>query len=1097
MNTEKKLVTLACVIVITGAINSARADFKLGEPVNLGPLINNAAFDNASLLSQDGLCMYFQSGGGVYMATRATKYDSWSTVVNLGIPTVVDDLRTILEPFPILPGWMTGDGLEVYCGWNYDFWMMKRPAIGADWSLPVNIGAPVNTSYDEIWATMSSDGLELYFSGYRSGASYVRPGGQGNADLWVTKRATRNDPWGTPVNLGAVVNSSSQDARPYLSPDGLALFFDSQRFGGCGSGDLYVTRRATRSSPWGPPMNLGPTVNSSFFEEGVSVSPDGSSIRWDCARPGGYGSNDIWQASLMPILDLNGDGKVDSGDMATLVSNWGNNSSLCDIGPFAWGDGIVDEKDMMVLMESTASPALCELDIPCDVILNWMSTPIAQGYDVYFGTSREAVECASRDEPLGVLISQGQSMNIYDPQGLLEFNQSYFWRVDVIDSLSDSMIYKGVVLEFTTELSSYPVQNITAAASSSDVGKGPENTINGSGLTHDLHGTDTATMWLSGAGGPTPAWIQYNFDTVYRMDQLWVWNYNYEFESMFGLGAKDITVQYSTNGDDWETLGDFVLNQAPGSAGYDHNTTISLSGIAAQKIKIIMNSGMSGLNRYGLSEVRFFYIPTCARMPQPMSGQSDVSVDTTLSWQAGREASSHRVYLGTDEQAVADCTISSTTVNQTNFDPDSLDLGMTYYWCVDEVNEAGTRTIWPGDLWSFSTCDYLIVDNMESYDNNTNAVFYTWTDGLADTTQGGSQVGNTYSPFMENIITHGGRQSMPFTYNNTTFSHSAVTRTFEPAQDWTAGGVKTLVLYLRGDPTNIAGQLFVKINDTRVNYSGNQSDLMNSMWKQWKIDLTSINGDDLNAVTTLTIGVSGTGSGTLYIDDISLYRLAPVVPQMTDQGLKACFDFEGDVKDAFGQGYNGTAYYMTFDNSLPGMGKAAQFNGYSSCVDLGPSFGGLISTLGSSTFAVWVNFTGVSNIWQQIFFCGNYGPTPSVYIYMTTRNASGCPQFGYTTKGTGSEVNAKASSPLSVGWHHLAGVVDASTMKVALYIDGNLIQGNVATTILPKNLGVTAQNWLGRSHFTNDAYLNGAIDDFRVYNRVLTEGEIRSLAGNH
>ncbi|MBN1972157.1 MAG: discoidin domain-containing protein [Sedimentisphaerales bacterium] len=1097
MKTERKLMALVCIIVITGAIGSAKADFTLGEPVNLGPLINSAAWDNASLLSQDVLCMYFQSGGGVYMATRDTKYDSWSTVVNLGVPTVVNDLCTILKPFPIMTGWMTGDGLEVYCGWNYDLWMMKRPAVGADWSAPLNIGSPVNTSWDEIWSTISSDGLELYFSGYRSGSAYVRPGGQGDADLWVTKRTTRNDPWGTPVNLGAIVNSSSQDARPYLSADGLALFFDSQRPGGCGSGDLYVTRRATRTSPWGLPMNLGPTVNSVFFDEGVSVSPDGSAIRWDCARLGGYGSNDIWQASITPIFDLNGDGKVDSGDMTTLVNNWGKSTSLCDIGPFAWGDGIVDEKDLAVLMEFTAGPAQCELDIPRDVILNWMSTPLAQAYDVYFGTSREAVEDANRDEPLGVLVSQDQLPTTYDPPGLLEFNQSYFWRIDVIDSSSESPIYKGLVLEFTTELSAYPIQNITAIASSYDRGKGPENTINSSGLTNDLHGTDTTTMWLSGTSGPTPAWIQYSFDTVYRIDQLWVWNYNYEFESMLGLGAKDITVQYSTDGNEWTTLGDFVLNQALGSDGYDHNTTISFGGITAQQVKIIINSSWSGQNRYGLSEVRFFYIPTCASRPQPKSGQTGVSVDTTLSWLASREASSHRVYFGTDEQAVADCTIPNSTVNQAAFDPGPLDLGMSYYWCVDEVNEVESSMIWPGDLWNFSTCDCLIVDNMESYDDAANTVFNTWIDALIDPAKGGSQIGKDYPPYMERTITHAGRQSMPFIYDNTTFSYSEATRTFEPAQDWTAGGIKTLVLYFRGDSTNAAGQLFVKINGMRVDYNGNQSDLTSSMWKQWNIDLKSINGVDPKAITTLTIGVSGTGKGMLYIDDISLYRLAPEVPQMTDPSLMAHFEFEGDVKDTFSQGYNGTTYNITFVDSLPDMGKAAQFDGYSSCVDLGPSFGGLINTLGSSTFAVWVNYTGFGDAWQRIFECSNGSATPTAYIYMTTRTANGFPKFCYTTKGSGSEVIAVASSALSVGWHHLAGVVDASTMKVALYVDGNLAQGNVATSILPNDLGTTSQNWLGRSQSSGGKYLHGEIDDFRVYNRVLTVEEIHYLAGNH
>ncbi|GAI23484.1 unnamed protein product, partial [marine sediment metagenome] len=112
---------------------------------------------------------------------------------------------------------------------------------------------------------MSADGLSLYFASQRSG-------GYGGIDLWVTTRATTEDDWGTAVNLGPVVNSSARDARPSISSDGLSLFFGSDRPGGLGGRDLYVTTRATIDDDWRTPVNLGPIVNSPAHDTRVSVS---------------------------------------------------------------------------------------------------------------------------------------------------------------------------------------------------------------------------------------------------------------------------------------------------------------------------------------------------------------------------------------------------------------------------------------------------------------------------------------------------------------------------------------------------------------------------------------------------------------------------------------------------------------------------------------------------------------------------------------------------------------------------------------------------------------------------------------------------------
>lgn len=226
---------------------------------------------------------------------------------------------------------------------------MTRESTEDAWGPLVNLGQVVNTQYEEHLACVSPDGLELYFGGYSN--EHARPGGYGHSDLWVTRRATRDDPWTEPVNLGPTVNTAFNDGRPSISPDGLLLFFDSNRPGGFGSLDLYVTRRATLSDLWGEPINLGPLVNTAAVEECARFSADGSTLYWDAERPGGYGDNDMWQASIEPIVDLNGDGIVDAEDMCIIVDNWGTDDPLCDIGPTPFGDGIVDVQDLIVLAE--------------------------------------------------------------------------------------------------------------------------------------------------------------------------------------------------------------------------------------------------------------------------------------------------------------------------------------------------------------------------------------------------------------------------------------------------------------------------------------------------------------------------------------------------------------------------------------------------------------------------------------------------------------------------------------------------------------------------------------------------------------------------
>jgi hypothetical protein len=127
-----------------------------------------------------------------------------------------------------------------------------------------------------------------------------------------------------------------------------------------------------------------------------------------------------------------------------------------------------------------------------------------------------------------------------------------------------------------------------------------------------------------------------------------------------------------------------------------------------------------------------------------------------------------------------------------------LEWGKTYYWRVDEVNDAAADSPWKGSVWSFTTANFIVVDDFEGYNDDLDAkttIFDTWIDGFT-TKLSGSTVGNIVAPFAERTIVHSGKQAMPMDYDNTNASSVRPCAVY-PVQDWTVNGVNTLVLYFR------------------------------------------------------------------------------------------------------------------------------------------------------------------------------------------------------------------------------------------------------------------------------------------------------------
>jgi hypothetical protein len=748
-------------------------------------------------------------------------------------------------------------------------------------------------------------------------------------------------------------------------------------------------------------------------------------------------------------------------------------------------------------------------DVPRDEVLIWTPGEYAATHNVYFGTNSNDVNNATATSPL--LVSTGQAATTYQPTILFDFGQTYYWRVDEVNAPNKPGLFKGSTWSFTAETYGRPITTpIKATASSqSNTLTGPEKTIDGSGLNaQDQHSIDAGQMWLS-KSKQTPVWIQYEFDQVYNLHQMWVWNQNQITELDDGNGALDVTIETSIDGTTWTALANVPqFAQATAEDTYVHNTTVDFGGIKAKFVRLNILSNWGDARQSGLAEVRFFYVPLKAFGPTPVSGTTDVAVDSLLNWRPGRTAAGHEVYFGADPNALTK--VGTATGHTYSLVSAGAEYEKTYYWKVNEVN--GTDT-WAGDVWSFSTAQYFVVDDFESYDDKCNRIFYTWADGYGAAAPecggapvagngSGSTVGNASAPYAERTVVHGGsKQSMPMAFDNPgATSYSEATRTFAVGQDWVQGGVKTLVLYFRGVEDNAAGQIYVKINNSKVVYNGNAQALTLPVWKQWNIDLSSVGGS-LRSVTSLTIGVSGSGKGTVYIDDILLYRSAPAVVQPVDPGttgLSAYYMMDGDMKDSSGKGYNGTVVNdPVFVDSRTGFGKALQFDGTDDHVDL--PIGPLISSLTSTTITTWANFTTTSTgSWVRIFDFGT-GVTsgnPLIYMFLTPRQSTaGAMRFAITTGSSGGEQGLNAPGSLSAGWHHVAVVIDGSAMTLRLYLDGDVVASG-ATTVLPKDLGVTTQNRLGRSQWSADGYYQGLMDEFRIYNRALSDGEVRYLAGD-
>ncbi|MFC1635273.1 PA14 domain-containing protein [Planctomycetota bacterium] len=507
--------------------------------------------------------------------------------------------------------------------------------------------------------------------------------------------------------------------------------------------------------------------------------------------------------------------------------------------------------------------------VAMDTTLSWTSGFGAKLHTVYFGTDFDTVANASGGMP--------QATTTYDPSPL-QASTTYYWRVD---EFTGATTLKGDVWSFTT------------AKEGGGIKGEYFNNVDLSGPPV-LVRIDPQINFYWNPGPVGPGVNEDNFSV--RWTGLLETPFSESFTFIIGC---DDGARMFLNGeliiDDW-------------GAGHDYTETRS------QPIDLVEGVYYSivveGFELGGEAEWRLFWespslprdyvpqaafsLPVKARNPNPANTSTGASLMPTLRWTAGDFAASHEVYFGTDADAVRNATIASPEFKATkalgdeSYDPGKLAWNTTYYWRVDEVNNLNPDSPWVGNVWRFTTGDFLLVDDFEGYTNDDGAgeaIWQHWIDGFG-VADNGAQVGELMPPYAEQTIVHGGRQSMPFYYvNETGVTNSEAVLALTWPRDWTEENVAELSLWFQGDPANAAERLYVMVSNAVVPNEDPAAAQINA-WTQMVIPFQAFADKGVNLTNVNQIGIglgskgglSAGGSGTMYIDDIRLYRAGEATP---------------------------------------------------------------------------------------------------------------------------------------------------------------------------------------------------------------------------
>ncbi len=461
------------------------------------------------------------------------------------------------------------------------------------------------------------------------------------------------------------------------------------------------------------------------------------------------------------------------------------------------------------------------------VSLSWSPGDFAASHDVYLGENFDDVNAGAEGTFLGNHTETKLIVGFLGfayPDGLVP-GTTYYWRIDEVNDTEPNSPWKGNVWSFSIP---------------------PKTAYN-----------------------PNPA------DGAELVDP------DVELSWTGGFGARLHTVYFGENFDD-------VNNATEGVP--QGITTYTPGPLKLSKTYYWRVDEFDGIETYK-GDVWSFTTQGAVGNPNPSNGAVDVEQTQILSWSPGVYAASHQVYFGIDKNTVRNADTTSPEYKGTralgseSYDPGKLQWYSTYYWRIDEVNNVNPDSPWTGNVWNFTTADFLIVDDFEDYnDYPPDEIWSTWIDGWEVPTNG-SMAGHADPPFAETGNVHGGSQSMPLYYDNN-FMYSEATMTLVSARDWTEEGIGVLSLWFYGDASNAAERMYVNLNGIATVYHDNPDAALIDEWTEWTIDLQEFaaQGVNLANVNTISIGfgdknpdVSGQagGSGLVFFDDIRLYQPAP------------------------------------------------------------------------------------------------------------------------------------------------------------------------------------------------------------------------------
>ena len=434
-----------------------------------------------------------------------------------------------------------------------------------------------------------------------------------------------------------------------------------------------------------------------------------------------------------------------------------------------------------------------------DVELAWSAGIGTILHNVYFGDNFAQVDAGTGGT------AKGATGTISFTPGILEADRTYYWRIDEYDGFET---YKGNVWSFTV------------AGTGGGLRADYYQRMNFETLV--LTRTDPQINFNWGdPGGPDPTVGDDNFSVRWTGEVEAVFTETYTFYPRTDDGVR-LFVDGLMLVDNWADR-----------SATENKGTIDL--IAGNTYSLIMeyyeNTGGA------VAELRWssprtpkqiipqaaLSLPVKASSPTPRSSSVDVIQTIDLIWGPGDEVASHEVYFGTDEEAVRNATQASPEFKGTkalgdeSYDPGTLAWVTTYYWRIDEINPANPDSPWVGNVWSFTTADFLIIDDFEGYNAGENQIWFSWHDGLGYGTPGvdpyfagngtGAAVGDESTPsFTEETIVHGGSQSMPLVYDNNKqdyAKYSEVELTLVSPRDWTQGGAAELSIWFRGHPASV------------------------------------------------------------------------------------------------------------------------------------------------------------------------------------------------------------------------------------------------------------------------------------------------------